>query len=95
MADPTPPDPPPKSPKHRKRLRRREIGYAPRFLTFSCYQRIQLFGTPALKRVFIDALRRVHGKGGFELIAWVIMPEHIHLMVRPMLGVAWLRSPPV
>ena len=89
MSDPTPPDHPPESPKHRKRLRRREIGYAPRFLTFSCYQRMQLFDTPTLKQVFVDSLRRVHARGDFELIAWVIMPEHIHLMVRPLPGVIW------
>src|SRR6185369_6817248 len=74
---------------HRKRLRRREIDYTPRYLTFSCYQRLQLFATPALKRAFVDALRRAHAKGDFELIAWVIMPEHIHLMVRPTPGVLW------
>jgi putative transposase len=58
-------------------------------LTFSCYQRLPLLGTPALKRVFLDALGRARGKGSFELIAWVIMPEHLHLMVRPMPGLRW------
>ncbi len=46
-------------------------------------------GTPALKQVFIESLRRARAKGEFELIARVVMPEHIHLMVRPMHGVEW------
>ena len=68
---------------HRKRMRRRESSNSPRYLTFSCYQRLQLFGSPELRRVFVEAVRRAHEKEHFDLIAWVIMPEHIHPMVRP------------
>ncbi len=51
------PDPPQQDPtltpnRHRKRLRRRESMNSPRFLTFSCYRQLQLFGTPALRGIF-------------------------------------------
>ncbi|HMN41571.1 MAG TPA: transposase [Phycisphaerales bacterium] len=88
MPDPAPQDRPLSQP-HRKRLRRRETGYTPRFLTFSCYHRLPLLGTPALRWVFVDALQHAHAKGRFQLIAWVVMPEHLHLMIRPLPGVKW------
>ena len=82
-------DPTPTPTRHRKRLRRRESMNSPRFLTFSCYRQLQLFGTPALRGVFVEALRRAWERETFDLIAWVIMPEHVHLMVRPRPGVKW------
>lgn len=83
----TPPDP--SKPPHRKRLRRRETGHNPRFLTFSCYHRLQLFGTPRLRNFFVESLREAMCERTFELIAWVIMPEHVHMMVCPAEGVVW------
>lgn len=68
---------------HRKTAHR----YSPRsgvhYLTFSCYRRLPLLGTPRLRDEFVQALiaaRRVHR---FKLTAWVVMPEHIHIMVMP------------
>lgn len=77
----------------RKRLRRREStgpGSSPRFLTFSCYRRLQLFGTPALRDVFVESCSRAYEKGEFLLVAWVVMPEHIHLLVTPRPRVSWV-----
>ncbi len=68
---------------HRKAMKRREAVGDARYLTFSCYQRLPLFLNDAVKRVFTDRLSTLHDDGGFAIYAWVIMPEHVHLLVRP------------
>ena len=83
--DPSPPQPLPQ----RKHLRRRETGFNCRLLTFSCYHQFQLFGKPAIRDVFMHALARARDKHGFELFAWVDMPEHVHLLVRPQPDQLW------
>lgn len=67
----------------RKSMKRYEIPGGIRFLTFSCEQRLQLFRNPAIRAVFEAALRATHLRFRFELFAWVIMPEHNHLLLRP------------
>ena len=68
---------------HRKRLQRYEIPQGIRFLTFSCKHRLQLFANDAIKDLFVKRLSHSHERLEVGLIAWVIMPEHVHLMVRP------------
>lgn len=69
----------------RKKLKRIE-GYGHgRFLTFSCYKRLGLFGNDQIKQLFLDRLVEVRREYMFDLWAWVIMPEHAHLLVLPSL----------
>ncbi len=51
------------------------------FVTFSCYHRQQLFTTDSAKRIFERALERVRRSFGLQVYAYVVMPEHIHLLV--------------
>lgn len=67
----------------RKSMKRREVEQGIRFLTFSCHRRLPLLRNPAIARLLVDSLSRVREKSGLELFAWVIMPEHVHLLVRP------------
>jgi len=53
-----------------------------RFLTFSIYQRLDLFGASELRDVFSDQLERTKTEYGFKLYAWVLMPNHAHLLIR-------------
>lgn len=69
----------------RKRLVRREHMFGARYLTCSCYRRQPFFEDDWIKQEFVDALVRAHRRHGFGLIAWVIMPEHIHLLLIPRL----------
>ena len=69
--------------KPRKRLKRYEVPGGPRFLTFSCYQRLPLFSNDAIKDAFVEHLAVVRRDLQFRLGAWVIMPEHVHLIVVP------------
>jgi len=64
-------------------MRRREADGDARFVTFSCFHRLPLLREPGAADCF-DAARR---RGAFRLYAWVVMPEHVHLLVRPAGGV--------
>ena len=51
------------------------------FVTFSCYHRRALFTSPTAKHTFELALERVRSKFGLNVYGYVVMPEHIHLLV--------------
>lgn len=55
-----------------------------RFLTFSCYRRLPLFQNNSIKAAFADRLALARESTGIRLIAWVVMPEHVHLLVMPL-----------
>jgi putative transposase len=55
----------------------------PRELTFSCFQRLPLLNRDRTRQWFVDELDRVRGQWPIDLWAWVIMPEHVHLLVAP------------
>jgi len=78
--------------RHRKAVRHYdEPGHA-HFLTFSCYQRMPLLSKDRSRIWFIEALQEARRKHHFDLWAWVIMPEHVHLLVWPRLPVYRVRS---
>lgn len=68
-----------------KTLHRVEHPGHARFLTFSCAGRLPLFHDDASKRVFANALARARERYSFRLFAWVVMPEHVHLLLFPKL----------
>ncbi len=53
------------------------------FLTFSCYKRLPLFDSDISCQWLIDSLRVVRDTQQVSLIAYVIMPEHVHLLIHP------------
>ena len=73
---------------NRRTMHRREEPNAVRFLTFSCFHRLPLFNNHAIKSLFARELARAREKHRFRLFAWVVMPEHVHLLVaaRPVVG---------
>ena len=54
------------------------------FLTISCYRRLRFFDHECVKHVFIDAMARTREKLGIRWIGYVVMPEHMHLLVYPL-----------
>jgi putative transposase len=57
------------------------------FLTFSCYQRRPYLDSPAAKELFERALEQMRSRYRFVVIGYVVMPEHVHLLVNePKLG---------
>lgn len=67
---------------HRVRLERPN---QVRYLTFSCEHRLPLFNNDAIKDRFVEHLAAARSAVPFKLFAWVIMREHVHLLVLPKL----------
>jgi putative transposase len=51
------------------------------FVTFSCFRRWPLLTETTAKGTVESALERVRGKFGFHVYGYVVMPEHVHLLV--------------
>jgi putative transposase len=51
------------------------------FLTFSCYRRQPLLGKDGAYAVFEHELELVRRRYGFVVAGYVLMPEHVHLLV--------------
>lgn len=51
------------------------------FLTFSCHGRLPYLSSPTARNLFEDALERTRKKYNFLVIAYVVMPEHVHLLL--------------
>ena len=51
------------------------------FLTFSCYRRLPLLRTAKARNVFVRALSVMRERYRFLLVGYVVMPEHVHLLI--------------
>ena len=57
------------------------------FITFSCYRRLPLLGSAHARNLFVKILGEVRDRHGFALVGYVVMPEHIHLLLgEPAIG---------
>ncbi|HZB88207.1 MAG TPA: transposase [Terracidiphilus sp.] len=57
------------------------------FLTFSCYRRLPYLETVGSRDLFESALERIRKRYKFVVAGYVVMPEHVHLLVNePALG---------
>ena len=65
----------------RRTMRRREVPGTARYLTFTCQRRLPLFRPDAIKDLFIDRLTHTVRSLSIDLLAWVVMPDHVHLIV--------------
>ncbi len=75
-------------------VKRYDIANQARFLTFSCVRRLPLLGDARSRDAYVRELEFQRGRLGFDVIAYVVMPEHVHLLVVPAdgLGGAVLRA---
>jgi putative transposase len=51
------------------------------FVTFSCYQRRAYLGSAGSRDLFEDALQKAQSRYRFDVVGYVVMPEHVHLLV--------------
>jgi len=51
------------------------------FLTFSCYRRLPLLKSAKSRDLFVRELAKVRTETGFHLVGYVVMPEHVHLLL--------------
>jgi putative transposase len=66
----------------KRRVRYDEPGQ-PRELTFSCYQQYPFLDRDRTRVWLCEALEAARTEFGFQLWAYVIMPEHVHVLVYP------------
>lgn len=66
-----------------KRRRRYNVPNQPRELTFSCYRRFPFLAREPVRQWFREALEEARKEFGFQVWAYVLMPEHAHLLVYP------------
>lgn len=63
-------------------MRFNEAGHAHE-LTFSCYRRLPILGDDVHREILLDCLGSARISYCFHLWAYVIMPEHVHLLIWP------------
>src|SRR5712664_2827144 len=51
------------------------------FLTFSCYHRWPLLNSKRARTTFLKILGEVRDRYGFLLLGYVVMPDHVHLLI--------------
>jgi len=57
------------------------------FITWSCYRRKPLLGNPMRRDLVLTVLERMRIRYRFAVIGYVVMPEHVHLLIsEPLIG---------
>src|ERR1700739_2958036 len=62
------------------------------FVTFSTFQRRRFFVVESYARLFLKTLYGYRRQGRFELHAFVVMPEHVYLLLTPATDITLERS---
>jgi len=62
---------------------RGNTGLGSYFLTSASYQKIAVFQTDGMAGLMVDVLFRYRDQGKYLLHEFVIMPDHIHLLLTP------------
>ena len=68
-------------PTRKNRLERRYGQGHLHFITCSCYRRLPFFASERRRNVFLKILREVRDRYDFALLGYVVMPEHVHLLI--------------
>ena len=69
------------------------------FITWSCYRRKPLLGNPARRDLVLAVLERMRVRYRSAVIGYVVMPEHVHLLIsepmisEPMIGEPMIGDP--
>lgn len=71
---------------HRKTRKTFDTPGDSHFLTFSTFKRLPLLTKDRSCQWVVDAISLSRDRNPFDLWAWVIMPEHIHLVLYPHEG---------
>jgi len=56
---------------------------AARLITIACYRNLPLFGKRQIKDALIQDIRIVTRQKPFRILAWCVMPEHVHFFMYP------------
>jgi putative transposase len=64
-----------------KNLKRRYGTTNLHFVTFSCYRRLPFLKTARARNVLLVVLDKVRTRYRFVIVGYVVMPEHVHLLI--------------
>jgi putative transposase len=53
------------------------------FITTATYDRVPSFAKPETAEAFVEELLRLRSELGFLLLSYVVMPDHVHLLIVP------------
>jgi len=53
------------------------------FVTSITYNRRRLFQVPRMAELFMESLQHYRAEGHYKLFAFVVMPDHVHLLLTP------------
>jgi REP-associated tyrosine transposase len=71
----------------KNRLERRYGHRHLHFITFSCYRRRRLLSSKRRRDLLLKILDQVRTRYQFVLVGYVVMPEHVHLLIsEPKIG---------
>jgi len=59
-----------------------DLGVA-RFLTFSCFRHYPHFKSAGMRNLILPELKALRVQHRIRLLAWVLMPDHMHLVILP------------
>lgn len=59
-----------------------DLGTA-RFITFSCHKRLPILSARKAAKTVIEQISIARKEFGFKLFGYVVMPEHVHLVIYP------------
>ena len=68
---------------YRKRLTHHDCPGCAHYLTFSCFRNQRFLKSERACQWLADSIRTAKEKHPFDLWAWVFMPDHVHLLLRP------------
>ncbi|HYG73930.1 MAG TPA: transposase [Planctomycetota bacterium] len=68
---------------HRKRNKKYNIPGHAHFLTFSCYRRMAFLTNDTWRQWLAESVRAKCDEYEYALWAYVFMPEHVHLLLKP------------
>ena len=54
-----------------------------RFITFTCYHGRPLLSSPAARDIVVNHIGDLRHKHGIKILAYVVMPEHVHIVLHP------------
>ena len=50
-------------------------------ITFRCYRRVPFLRSVRARNIFVQILGQVRDRYGFALVGYVVLPNHIHLLL--------------
>jgi len=62
-------------------LKRYQQAHQLHYVTFTCYHRAKFLATANARDVFVSTFERARRWYGFYIVGYVVMPEHVHLLV--------------